>query len=157
MEIFSLSPCHIGVTVSEIQASIQWYKEMLGFKLVKQQELTLPGRAKPTKMAWVKNGNFYIEFFEDPLAPPFNMKTYGTSLGLKHISFIVHNFPELVAFLKQKGVKFIVDGHWMYEGRPENEGSYVAYILDNCGFPIELQSTFEENIQESYFVPSKNP
>lgn len=155
MATFDLAPCHVGVSVPDIEASIKWYEEMLGFKLVKRLALTLPGRETVTRMAWIKNGNFYIEFFEDTGAPPFSMKAYRNSVGVKHVSFIVGDFSELVAFLKQKGVKFIVDGHWAYEDRPENEGSYVAYILDNSGIPIELQSVFEETGQESYFVPAK--
>lgn len=155
MTAFNLLPCHIGVTVPDIKASIQWYEEMLGFKLVKQLSLVLPGRETSTQMAWIKNGDFYIEFFEDTEAPPFSMEAYRNSIGVKHISFIVPNFSELVTFLKQKGVKFIVDGHWACKDRPEDEGSYVAFILDNSGIPIELQSSFDETSQESYFVPSK--
>jgi catechol 2,3-dioxygenase-like lactoylglutathione lyase family enzyme len=153
--VTDLVPCHIGVRVPDINASLEWYEEMLGFKFVKQSALTLPGSETVTRMAWIKNGNFYIEFFEDTESPPFNMETYRHSIGVKHISFIVPNFNELVAHLKQKGVKFIVDGHWACNDRPADEGSYVAYILDNSGIPIELQSEFDETGRESYFVPSK--
>ena len=76
MTAFNLLPCHIGVTVPDIKASIQWYEEMLGFKLVKQLSLVLPGKETSTQMAWIKNGDFYIEFFEDTEAPPFSMEAY---------------------------------------------------------------------------------
>jgi catechol 2,3-dioxygenase-like lactoylglutathione lyase family enzyme len=102
----------VGLKVPDIEASVKWYEEMLGFKLVKRLDLTLPGSDTVTRMAWIKNGDFYVEFFEDRMSPPFSMESYRNTLGVKHMSFIVPNFAELVAHLKQKGVRFLVDGHW---------------------------------------------
>ena len=57
-----LKPHHGGISVPDIEASIIWYRDMLGFTVMRRQNID----AIQAKVAFMKNGNFHIELFEVP-------------------------------------------------------------------------------------------
>ena len=140
---FKLYPHHVGIFVSDIDRSIKWYEEMLGFKLMFKNSFPLPGTG-PTVMAWVKHGDFYIELYDSPQKAPFSTENYGGTLGTKHICFYVEDkdFEPLKAFLKSKNVNFTVEHRWPKELVVKPEGCGVIYIADPDGIPIEIQEEF---------------
>jgi len=121
---------HCGINVTDFEGSIKWYCDMLGFTVAKR--LRLPGR--PTEIAFLKHGDFYLEFFELPGAagaPPDPAKDRGRP-GLRHFAFAVEDVPATVAGLRQRGVEIMMES--IVEGSP------MAYIRDNSGNPVELVS-----------------
>jgi len=60
MDNVNLRPHHVGISVPDLEAAITWYQEMLGFSVAKRAEM---GQLS-AKLAFVKNGDFYIELFE---------------------------------------------------------------------------------------------
>ena len=73
---------HVGVFVSDMDRSVKWYEEMLGYKLMFKKVFDLPNQG-PVLMAWIKNGDSYIELYEyekDPISGdpqrPWSMADY---------------------------------------------------------------------------------
>jgi methylmalonyl-CoA/ethylmalonyl-CoA epimerase len=127
-----LKPLHVGVSVPDIEAAINWYEKMLGFKLVSDKYFA----QLPARIAFLEHGDFSIELFEvegaQPLAeerrtPNLDIRMHGT----KHIAYAVKDLKALIGRLKSKGVSVAMDVFPM-------EGDLVAFINDIAGNLIEL-------------------
>ena len=138
----TLSPHHVGIFVSDVERSIAWYEEMLGFRFMFKNVFDLP--TGPTTMAWVKHGDFYLEAYDYPNLEPFSRKDYDGTLGTKHISFSVRNedFEPLKAFLRSKGVPLTVEHRWSEKYVVKPTGIGVIYFNDPDGIPIEVHETY---------------
>ena len=127
-----IKPLHVGVSVPDVSASIAWYEEMLGFRLVFDKYI----EQLPARVAFMKQGDFSIELFEvegaaplpaDRRVPNLDIRTHGT----KHVAYAVKDLKTLMESLKSKGVDVAMDLFPM-------EGDLVAFIRDNTGNLIEL-------------------
>jgi len=128
----SLTPLHCGISVPDIEASITWYKEILGFSLVFQKYIP-PLKAK---VAFLEHGDFSIELFEVEDAAPLPEGRRIPNLdirtnGIKHVAYAVDNLHNSMVELKSKGADVAIDIFSM-------EGDLVAFIRDNAGNLIEL-------------------
>lgn len=128
----TLRPHHCGISVADLEASIDWYSRMLGFALEKRVEV----EGLPAKIAFIKNGDFMIELFEIPGAAPLpedrkhpnrDIMTQGT----KHLAYQVNDTKQLVEFLKSQGVEVALDVQII-------DNTAMAFIRDNTGNLIEL-------------------
>jgi methylmalonyl-CoA/ethylmalonyl-CoA epimerase len=131
-KIFNLKPHHCGISVPDLEASIAWYRDILGFSL--KTRLTL--EKADAKIAFMRYGDFQIELFEVQKANPLpddrrypnrDLLTHGT----KHIAFKVENLEKIVNVLKERGVDIAMDVTKMPDGK-------TAFIRDNAGILIEL-------------------
>lgn len=131
-QTFNLKPHHCGISVPNLEASIAWYRDMLGFSL--KTRITL--EKVDAKIGFMRHGDFQIELFEVPKASPLpddrrypnrDLLTHGT----KHIAFKVENIKEVVDVLKERGVDIAMDVTRMPDGK-------TAFIRDNAGILIEL-------------------
>ena len=131
---FKITPAHYAISVADLDESIAWYEEMLGFQLI---EKSYAGPPQST-IAILQNGDFRMElflhddtqpmpeFFRDPDAHPRQQ-------GPQHIAFWVDDLDGLMEQLTAKGVKVLV-------GPVVMGGTKLYYIADNSGIPIELMS-----------------
>jgi methylmalonyl-CoA/ethylmalonyl-CoA epimerase len=134
-ETFELIPHHCGISVPDLEASIDWYRDMLGFSIKKRLTIdTISAR-----IAFMKHGDFYIELFEtkgaatlpeDRRYPDRDIQTHGT----KHLAFAVQDVHKFVDVLKKRGVDIAMDVSMM-------EGKAMAFIRDNAGNLIEIVET----------------
>lgn len=150
---FDLYFHHVGIFVSDMERSIKWYDEMLGYKFMYKKEFPLPMQGD-IPMCWIKNSssNSYIELYEYPCNPitkepqrDFTMPEYLGSLGTKHLCLYVKDgtLDELTKFYEEKGVDFMVkDTTWPPELCGKPTGCKVIYICDPDGIPIEIQEEF---------------
>jgi methylmalonyl-CoA/ethylmalonyl-CoA epimerase len=131
-DAFGLKPHHCGISVPDLEASIIWYHDMLGFSLEQRGFI----ESANAKIAFIKNGDFSIELFEVAGAesmpvsrryPNQDIATHGT----KHIAFEVQDIRKLIDTLKQKGVEVAMDIFKM-------ENTLAAFIRDNSGVLIEF-------------------
>jgi methylmalonyl-CoA/ethylmalonyl-CoA epimerase len=129
---FQLIPHHCGISVPDLEASIAWYRDMLGFSVIKRQTLDVVS----AKIAFLKHGEFLIELFEIKDASPLpddrrhpnrDICTHGT----KHIAFSVDNVPKFIDSLKKRGVDIAMDVNMMGD-------KAMAFIRDNSGNLIEI-------------------
>jgi methylmalonyl-CoA/ethylmalonyl-CoA epimerase len=134
-DIFQLIPHHCGISVPNLEDSIDWYRNILGFSVEKC--LTIDEIS--ARIAFMKHGDFYIELFETKDAAPLpedrrypdrDIQTHGT----KHIAFEVEDVQAFVDALKECGVDIAMDVNMM-------EGKAMAFIRDNAGNLIEIVET----------------
>jgi methylmalonyl-CoA/ethylmalonyl-CoA epimerase len=130
---FDLSVDHCGISVPDLEASIVWYRDMLGFAVEKRFALD----TVPFKAAFLRRGDFRFELFEVAGAaslpeerryPDGDLRTHGT----KHIAFAVQDVHAVFATLKQRGVDIARD-IFVIEGMGPG-----GFIRDNAGNLIEL-------------------
>lgn len=127
-----IQPLHCGISVPDLDSSINWYEEMLNFTLESKKFMPILNG----KVAFLSHGSFSIELFEiekaNPLpeerrVPNLDIKTHGT----KHVAFAVENIEEFLSNLKEKSVDIAMDIKAI-------ENDLVAFIRDNAGNLIEI-------------------
>jgi catechol 2,3-dioxygenase-like lactoylglutathione lyase family enzyme len=142
---FKLHFHHVGIFVSNMDRSIQWYDEMLGYKLKLRKIFNLPNQG-PVEMAWIKHNNHYIELYDyEAKKNPFTVENYLGCLGTKHLCLYVDKDEEigpLTEYLESKNVEFWVKHHWPEEATERPNGCSVIYIKDPDGILIEIQQNF---------------
>jgi len=131
-----LRPHHVGVSVADIDASIAWYGENLGFAVVEVG----PVPDGEGRLAMLQNGDFRVELFEVPGAEPLppGRGDPGEDLrtqGIKHLAYGVDDLAGLLAAMRSRGVEVV----W----EVEHAGHYVAFVKDNTGNLVELMQPIE--------------
>lgn len=123
---------HVGISVYDMEQSLRWYEENLGFHLVKDDGYIPPLGAR---VCFVERDGFQIELFrydspkalpEERLLPNTDLQTVGT----KHVAFAVTDMEAVKAHLSANGVDF---AHEVQMG-----GDHVLFIRDCNGVLIEL-------------------
>jgi methylmalonyl-CoA/ethylmalonyl-CoA epimerase len=122
---------HCGVSVADLEASITWYGDVLGFKVEKR----FPIPSIPAEVAMLRNGPLHIELFHVPGAKPLpeerrNPDTDLLTHGNKHVSFAVQDVQPFAQELRRRGADIV----WV---RKMPQGSNI-FIRDNCGNLIEF-------------------
>ena len=88
---------HIGVKVKDIDASIKFYTELLGFELTHKQKFG------SSTLAFLGAGSCLLELIQ---GSNYEERTPGQ---VDHIAIEVKGIEALVAFLKENGVRFLSD------------------------------------------------
>jgi catechol 2,3-dioxygenase-like lactoylglutathione lyase family enzyme len=129
-----LRPDHAGISVGDLDASIAWYRDMLGFELVRV--VAIPEAEEAGKVALIRHGDFIIELFclagAAPLPaerrhPATDIRTHG----IKHIAYAVPDLAALMDGLKAKGVDVVWD-------IAVHDGTPCAFVRDNTGNLVEF-------------------
>ena len=126
---------HFGISVADLEETVEWYREKLGFEPLYHYELPDFGM----RVAFLARDGFRIEVFEvggsSPL--PDHARETSTDLGiqgLKHVAFAVGNLDEAMAELGGRGVAFATGALEV----PDSGGERFAFFRDNNGILIEL-------------------
>lgn len=127
-----LRPDHAGISVGDLEGSIAWYEEMLGFELVRV--LDIPDGTG--RVALIHHGDFTLELFCVPGAAPLpdERRHPATDLqthGVKHVAYAVADIRALMDELKAKGVDVVWDV-------VVHDGSPCAFVRDNTGNLVEF-------------------
>jgi methylmalonyl-CoA/ethylmalonyl-CoA epimerase len=129
-----LRPDHVGISVGDLEASIAWYREMLGFELVRVVDI--PEAEDAGKVALLRHGDFIIELFclsgagvlpEERRHPATDLRTHGT----KHMAYAVSDLAALMDGLKAKNVDVVWD-------IAVHDGDRCAFVRDNTGNLVEF-------------------
>ena len=129
-----LRPDHAGISVGDLEASIAWYRDMLGFELMRTVDI--PDAEDAGRVALVKHGDFILELFWLPKAAPLpeGRRHPATDLliqGIKHVAYAVNDIAALMDELKAKGVDVVWD-------ITVHDGSPCAFVSDNSGNLVEF-------------------
>lgn len=92
---------HIGVFISDLERSIAYYTDMLGFECYHKVDIEDSGGV--TKIAFIRNGSCTIELVQKPDA---SQKPDGP---IDHIALDVDDVDAAMANLKAKGIVFETD------------------------------------------------
>jgi len=122
---------HGGVSVPNLDESIAWYRDVLGFEVA--ERIKIP--TIPAEIAMMQNGPLHMELFQvegarklpaERSEPDSDLHTHGN----KHVSFAVSNVQEFAAELRRRGADIV----WVKEMK---HGSNI-FIRDNAGNLIEF-------------------
>ena len=109
---------HVGIVSKNLSKSIKFYKDILGFKIIKKMDETGSNLSKimglkNVKVTTVKmkprNGDTMVEllYWKNPKSK-INIKCASLNyFGLTHYAMTVKNIDKLYQRLKKKGVTFI--------------------------------------------------
>ena len=126
---FMVKPHHVAINVPDIEATIKWYCDMLGFTVARRN--FIPGLTYPNAM--LNNGDFNVELFQPEKAIP---RPAGEStqppgpetLGFRQMAFVVDDLHALTKTLKEKGANITRE-------RPDGT---VLFARDNSGNVLEF-------------------
>ena len=99
-------PLHLGVSVTNLETSIEWYSKNLGFTLTKQVDL-----AENLRIAILEYEGFGVELIElkdsqkNALAGKEILTQHSTQ-GIVHFAFEVANVDATASVLRETGVTF---------------------------------------------------
>jgi len=119
---------HIAITVSNLDESIKFYSDILGFEVAKRFEREDMG----AKATFIKLDNFQIELwqFED-MKENFNLLNDIKVKGIRHIAFEVDNLNKTITELKKKGLEFS-------EPKLGASGHNYSFTTDPNGVALEF-------------------
>jgi catechol 2,3-dioxygenase-like lactoylglutathione lyase family enzyme len=133
---------HVGLGVSSMEKSLEFYRDFLGMKVLMELNITddriarvIGVKGAVCKIAHLQLGDAMLEIFE--YANPKGQNKAGNmnqyDHGLTHIGFEVNDFHTHIAQLKQRGVNFLGEP---VEFRPD---VWVAYFCGPDGEVIEFR------------------
>lgn len=127
-----IRPDHVGISVGDLEASISWYRDMLGFELVRI--VAVP--ADTGRVAILRQDDFTLELFSIPGAAPLpdHRRTPGSDIrvqGVKHPAYAVSDIDAFMEDLKAKGADVVWDV-------VVHDGDKCAFVRDNTGNLVEF-------------------
>lgn len=136
---------HTSFSVSNLERSLDFYINLLGFTLLWQREITnqyfrdivgFPDCLVKAAHLAIPNSTHKLELFEyaaprgEPAVPRVNQP------GSAHLSLYVADLPAAYEALKAKGAQFRSPPIEIDAGA--NKGGWALYMLDPDGIPVEL-------------------
>lgn len=118
---------HIAIIASEIERSIAFYVNVLGFTVIRK---VYRKERDSWKVDLALHEDYLIELFTFPDAP--QRPSYPEALGLRHLAFSVADIEVCIAELQAKGVKtetIRIDPF---------TGCRCVFFADPDGLPLEL-------------------
>ena len=134
---------HTSFTVSDIDRSVAFYRDVLGMELVAQSVegsgeivdkiLGMPGAR--VKTAFLTAGGHMLELFQylNPMGRPYDRRT--CDVGPTHIALLVSDIHEGYRTLSAKGVPF-KSAPQAFE--KDGETHWACYMTDPDGITVEL-------------------
>jgi catechol 2,3-dioxygenase-like lactoylglutathione lyase family enzyme len=141
---------HTGLTVSDLDRSVAFYRDLLGLELVTQwdsaqpylrtivgfpdAELRIALLRIPRGGAGVSGHHIELLEYRQPRGSRGDPRTCNP--GNVHVSFMVEDLDTAYAELKAKGVRFKSEPVEITHGR--NRGAKAVYLLDPDDITLEL-------------------
>ena len=111
---------HLGIAVANLEDSIKYYEEVLGFKCYSIEEV----KDQKVRTAFFKVGQTKIELLESTSPDgPIGKFIEKKGPGIHHIAFAVDELQNTLNEVKEKGVRLIDE-----TPRPGAEGLNIAFL-----------------------------
>jgi catechol 2,3-dioxygenase-like lactoylglutathione lyase family enzyme len=136
---------HTGYTVSDLDRSLTFYRDLLGCEVLATQTkqggylAAIVGYPDAhVRMAHLRapNSTHVIELFEYLAPVSGRVQTEPRNVGVAHICFIVDDLAATYERLREAGVDFFSPPVEVDTGI--NAGGYALYLRDPDGIPMEL-------------------
>jgi lactoylglutathione lyase len=136
---------HTGFTVSSLERSIAFYRDILGFELAFQWNPQAPYLAElvgypsvdlHAAILRLPGTDVCLELLEYRNIEQVPVDMHNGNVGNGHIAFNVDNLLEIYAELQKKGVKSVSPPVTPTIG--PNKGGKAVYLIDPDGFRVEL-------------------
>ncbi len=138
---------HIGIPVSNLEKSLEFYKDFAGGEVQFTQPMWGEGLSKGAnvpnaklRFSFLKINNTILELieYERPKGEPFNRN--NNDIGSIHIAFEVDDIDEIYNRLRGKGVEFNAEPYTFTEddGAEAVVGATFAYLKDPDGIQLEI-------------------
>ena len=142
---------HVGISVTDVEKSIEFYRDALGLTLFQDQMISGPD---VDEHCGVKDGKFRMVLLIDaagnavelwgwvnpaPKVKPLEHSQFN-SVGIIEIGLMVNDLEATEKRLNEKGYNFR-DRLWVFgKGKDWFGGSYakIRYVLDPDGIQVEL-------------------
>jgi len=133
---FEVSLHHFALSVPDLEASIAWYREILGFSI--EMRHAFPERG--CRGVFLRRGAARIELFEVEGATPLpdcrrdvdeDLRTHGA----KHLALSVPDVRRAFEYFKSRNVEIALPV-------TEIDGTVTGYIRDNSGILVEISEPF---------------
>jgi catechol 2,3-dioxygenase-like lactoylglutathione lyase family enzyme len=119
---------HVNLTVSELDRSLQFYREAFGFEVRWQGKCLINAEVKPAAHVGVPGEPFYLALFEGDAAGPAQ-RDYAPP-GINHFGFRVEDLDLAKQRAEAAGAKV----HLEFEYEPGRR----FYVTDPDGIEIEV-------------------
>jgi catechol 2,3-dioxygenase-like lactoylglutathione lyase family enzyme len=139
-----LNTNHTSFTVSDVERSIVFYRDLLGFTLLSLAERPpgfaglatgIPGAHLKTAYLEAPGGH-RLELIQYLHPPGVKLDSRTNNVGSAHLALEVDNLPRMYRALKAKGVRF--KGEPLEIPAGPNKGNLMVYMLDPDDFTLEL-------------------
>jgi catechol 2,3-dioxygenase-like lactoylglutathione lyase family enzyme len=137
---------HVGLTVSDIEKSVQFYRDILGLTLVRRREVDAdyvgqqtgyPGvRLSTASFKMRPDSTQSIEIVQYRNYVGERSVTATNRAGNTHLCFQTADIGDVVEHLQAQGVRFRSEPVTITSG--PNEGGLVVYLYDPDDYIIEL-------------------
>ncbi len=141
-------PHHTGITVSDLERSVHFYRDILGFEFAFQwnpqaeylRTMTgYPGLDLHAAILRMPGSDFFLELLEFRNVDKHAVDTANGNPGIAHMAFYTDDCDALYTELKAKGVDSVSEPVTPTMG--PNEGGRAVYMLDPDGVRIEFVQT----------------
>ncbi len=138
---------HIGVTVTNLEKSMDFYENVLGLKL--QGKMVMKGKETDAlfNMENVEVKIAYYNGSDELLCPPVELLEFSNGVkapcslnqtSISEICFIVKDIDAVYNRLKSKGVEFLSEPQFFDFTKEGFSKSRAVYFKDNDGIILEL-------------------
>jgi catechol 2,3-dioxygenase-like lactoylglutathione lyase family enzyme len=136
---------HTGLVVSDLERSLQLYRDTLGFEVVRTNDtdseffgrlLNVPGAHLLIAFLQPPGGGHLIELIQYASPAGDKMEWQSNSVGAAHLAIEVDDLDAALPRLREKGVS--VPGEVMTVAEGQRAGVKVAYARDPDGIFLEL-------------------
>jgi glyoxylase I family protein len=121
---------HIGMTIGDMDRSIEFYRGLLGLNLVLRK--TMPDGMQ---VAFLDAGGGMLELFGPPGGAARAVDVPDGTAGVKHLTFHFHDVAETFARLEAAGVEIKEHPRFAVHSEMLNR---IAFVRDPDGIIIEL-------------------
>ena len=98
--MFAKAVNHISFSVSDLDASLAFYRDVLGLEAIPRPEFGIPG-------AWLKAGNSEVHLIARPEGVPAGHTSEGLSPLENHQAFAVDDYQKTVDHLKSHNLEVL--------------------------------------------------